>query len=270
MAPWKLPVLVKLTNHYCESKAYERIYKIPRILQEERYIMSNCAHNEYVGLRNRYLKKMDNNTTYITDVVEKILDLLAAKMKPHYNGPISLDTFLQGKKGRLRKRYLDCFSSIASKGFDLKKDADCSAFVKNELYNEIKPPRLIINRNPKFGLVYGMFTHAMEEAMMKLPQISKGRNFIERGKQYQDLIHGAWALEGDCSKFEASQRIRLLAQIECGLVKRLDTKLNYARFMKLFWRKMTKNGYTQNGQKFSFTGMRGSGDADTGDRKSVV
>lgn len=264
MAPWKLPHIVELKTQFCSSRSYEKIYKIPRILQEERYIMSNCAHNEYVGLRNRYLKKMDNNTTYISSVVDHILDKLAEQLKPHYNGPISLDEFLQGKKGKLRKRYLDCFDKIFKKGFDLEKDGDCSAFVKNELYSEIKPPRLIINRNPKFGMVYGMFTHALEKAMMQLPQISKGRDFKGRGKQFADLIHGAWALEGDCSKFEASQRIRLLKHIECGLMRRLETDVNYKRFLKLFYRKLKKNGYTQNGQKFGFLGMRGSGDADTG------
>jgi len=264
MAPWKLPELIRISGQFCNSKAYEKIYKIPRILQEDRYIMSNCAHNEYVGLRNRYLKKMDNNTTYVTEIVEKILDDLACKLKPHYSGPTKLKEFIDGKKGKLRKRYVDCYEKISRNGFDLEKDGDCSAFVKNELYNEIKPPRLIINRNPKFGMVYGMFTHALEEAMMHLPQVSKGKDFLGRGRQFLELVFGAWILEGDCSKFEASQRIRLLAQIELGLMRRLETDVNFKRFRKLFWRKMKKNGFTQNGQKFSFTGMRGSGDADTG------
>nr|WRQ65558.1 RNA-dependent RNA polymerase [Tolivirales sp.] len=264
MAPWKLPVLISLQGQFCVPKAYEKIYKVPKILQEDRFIMSNCCHNEYVGLRNRYLKKMDNNTTYVSEIVERVLDELAGKLKPHYSGPISLESFLNGKKGRLRKRYLDCFDSIDKRGFDLEKDGDCSAFVKNELYSEVKPPRLIINRNPKFGLVYGMFTHALEGAMMQLPQISKGKDFKNRGKQFEQLIYGAWALEGDCSKFEASQRVRLLKHIECGLMRRLEDDVGYKRFLKLFYRKLRKNGFTQNGQKFSFTGMRGSGDADTG------
>lgn len=264
MAPWKLPMIVPLKGHFCVSKSYEKIYKIPQILREDRYIMSNCAHNEFVGFRNRYLKMMENNTTYVAPVVDKILDILANLLKPHYKGPTTLKSFLDGKKGKLRKRYIDCFNKIDKNGFDLEKDGDCSAFVKNELYNEIKPPRLIINRNPKFGMVYGMFTHALEEAMMHLPQISKGKNFLSRGKQFCDLIFGWWILEGDCSKFEASQRIRLLKHIELGLMKRLETDLNYNRFKKLFYRKLRKNGFTQNGQKFGFTGLRGSGDADTG------
>ena len=100
---------------------------------------------------------MDNNTTYVSEIVERILDDLAAKMKPHYHGPTSLKSFIDNKKGRLRKRYVDCFEKISRNGFNLDKDGDCSAFVKNELYNEVKPPRLIINRNPKFGMVYGIF-----------------------------------------------------------------------------------------------------------------
>jgi len=264
MASWKYPTLCQRKGVFCETKEYEKIYKVPKLLEEERYIMSNCCHNEYVGFRNRYLKVMDNNTTYMTDIVDKILDDLADKLKPHYNGPIKLNDFLIGKKGRLRRRYVDSFNEIDKDGFNIERDGDCSAFVKNELYNELKPPRLIINRNPKFSMVYGLFTHALEEAMMKLPQISKGKNFLERGKQFANLIFGAWALEGDCSKFEASQRLRLLKQIELGLLKRLEDGPNYKRFRKLFWRKMKKDGFTQNGQKFGFRACRGSGDADTG------
>lgn len=264
MAAWKYPTILKKKGEFCETRAYEKIYKIPRIIEEDRFIMSNCCHNEYVGFRNRYLKVMDNNTTYITGVVDKILDVLAAKLKPHYKGPISLNQFLEGKKGKLRKRYVDNFYKIQKNGFNINSDGNCSAFVKNELYSELKPPRLIINRDPKFSMVYGLFTHALEDAMMFLPQVSKGRDFLARGKQFDDLISGAWALEGDCSKFEASQRIRLLKHIELGLLKRLEDDINYRRFRKLFWRKMKKNGFTQNGQKFSFYSCRGSGDSDTG------
>lgn len=263
MAAWKYPTIIKKCGEFCETRSYEKIYKIPRIIEEDRFIMSNCSHNEFVGFRNRYLKEMANNTTYITSIVEKILDYLADKMKPFYNGPISLQEFLSGKKGKLKKRYVDNFRKIQTSGFDLKRNGDCSAFVKNELYSELKPPRLIINRDPRFSMVYGMYTHALEEAMMKLPQVSKGKDFLERGKQFEELISGAWALEGDCSKFEASQRLRVLKQIELGLMSRLDPE-NYKRFRKLFWRKMLKNGFSQNGQKFSFYSCRGSGDSDTG------
>jgi hypothetical protein len=232
--------------------------------------MTSCCHNEFVGFRNRYLKDVPHNTTYCKRILDKCILELVTLLKPHFEGKLTTQQFLEGKVGKLGVRYVKAFRDIQQKGFCKTRHSKCSAFVKNELYDELKPPRMIINRDPRFTLVYGRFTQALEHAMMKIPQFSKGKNFLERGKQFADLIGNNWILEGDCSKFEGSQRLRLLGEVELAIWKALLNSDDYAVMQELFCSKMSKNGYSQNGVKFQFYACRGSGDADTGLFNSIL
>lgn len=270
MANWKLPFVKEPEEHECSSSKYEYIYELPETLFKEKFIMNNCAHNEFVGFRNRYLKDMQHDLSYDYDLVEVILDDLCGQLKPHFEGRQSVEKFFDSRTGNMKRRYMEAIEKVDQFGFRLYKDNKCSAFVKNELYDEIKPPRMIINRDPRFNLVYSMFTIPLEHAMMKIPQFSKGKNYIERGKQFSDLVYGEWILEGDCSKFESSQRLPLLKQVELGIFKRLLPKQDYAILEHIFWAKMSKCGFSAKGCKFSFFSMRGSGDMDTGLFNSIL
>lgn len=270
MADWKLPFVREPEKHECQSMKYEYIYELPETLFKEKFIMNNCAHNEYVGFRNRYLKEMQFNLNYDISLVENILDDLCEQLRPHFDGRQSVANFFDSRTGGMKRRYMEAIEQIDQFGFRLFKDNKCSAFVKNELYDEIKPPRMIINRDPRFNLVYSMFTIPLEHAMMKIPQFSKGKNYIQRGQQFSELVYGEWILEGDCSKFESSQRLPLLKQVELGIFKRLLPTTDYQLLEHIFWAKMNKCGYSAKGCKFSFYSMRGSGDMDTGLFNSIL
>lgn len=226
--------------------------------------MNNCKCNDFIGLCNRYLKDSPNTFKADVNIINNILDNLCRELKPHFSGPISLHEFLEKKKGKLSKRYNDAARDVLKNGFNLWKDNDITAFIKNEIYDELKPPRMIMGRNPKFNLLYGTFTTPLEHAMMHLPQISKGKNFLERGEQFFQLIFGNCMRECDFSKYESTQRYELLKLVELGIWRRLLSANDYSLVEKIFYAKMQKRGNTLNGQKFEFWYCRGSGDMDTG------
>jgi len=99
--------------------------------------------------------------------------------------------------------------------------------------------------------------------MVNIKNISKGKNFLERGEQFAECIFGEDILEGDCSKYEGSQRLRLLVHIELTIWKLIDPG-SYGLLTKLFRSKMKKSGKTLNELYFEFWYCRGSGDMDTG------
>jgi hypothetical protein len=109
----------------------------------------------------------------------------------------------------------------------------------------------------------------LEHALTEISQVAKGKNFLQRGEAFSNIT-GEWFLENDFSKFEASQRIRLLELIELGVWKRLSTDSDYAKLKRLFYAKLEKNGHTLNGLKFKFRGCRGSGDMDTGLFNTII
>jgi len=253
----------------CKDVTYASLFKNPDFEQQPIYIMRNCIHNEDIGLHNRYLKETPNDT-YDANIFNQCLDELVTELKKHWVAPLSLAESMSDKKGKLRKRYDDAARSVLEYGFNAKRDSTITAFVKNEIYNELKPPRMIMGRNPKFNLLYGLFTTALEHCMVKIPQFAKGKNFIERGKQFAELIFGAWIMEGDFSKFEATQRKKLLEDVELGIWSRLLDDKQYYLIEILFYMKMLKKGHTLNGLKFEFNWCRGSGDMDTGLFNSII
>lgn len=232
--------------------------------------MQQCHHNDVVGLSNRYLKDTQNDVTFDENIFNECLDELCDLLKPHFDGPISLSDFMAMKSGKLGNRYRKAANDLKD-GFDFTKDFDIKAFIKNEKYAELKPPRMIMGRDPKFNLIYGLFTTALEKAMMKIPQFSKGLNFKQMGKQFLDLIGiTGWILEGDFEKFESTQRIKLLYKVQMGIWSRLLDKNQELLMFVLFCCLMKKNGTTPSGTKFYFEGCRGSGDMDTGLFNSII
>lgn len=256
----------------CRSRKYEIIYEVPKMFKKDMYIMNSCAHNEYVGFHNRYLKETANSCTYDRSTVDEILDRLSCELKEHWKGTLTLKQFMDTKKGTKYTRYSDAVRKINDRGYDVNKHSKSSAFVKNELYGEVKPPRMIINRDTRFNLDYGRYTLALEHCMMALPQFSKGKDFFERGKQFAEIIQDEqyWILEGDASKFEGTQRPELLEHIELGIWKRILNEKEYKHIEKVFNAKLKKAGVTENGVAFSFHGCRGSGDMDTGLFNSIL
>jgi len=196
-------------------------------------------------------------------LLEKIITDLAEELRPHFKGPITISEFLSTKKGRLGARYNKAYNDLYNNRYDLRDISRMSAFIKTEKYNDdTKSPRFIMGRDPRFNILYALFTTPMEEAFTKLPQVAKGKNFLQRGEQFSKLV-GGWYLENDFSKFEGSQRIEVLAY-ELRLFAKLLPPNEFEKFRAVWLEKLLKRGYTKNGIKFDFLGCRGSGDMDTG------
>lgn len=233
---------------------------LPLVEEDHVFVMRNCHHNDIVALHNRYLKdtpKMTVKRKTLNKYVDEFLD----KIKPHFEGKITIGDFIKTKKGKLRQRYLQALHEIKKDGFDLQRDNDIKMFIKNERYSELKPPRAIMGRNTKFNIIYGQYTVPIEHAMMGLDQIVKGENFLGRGLKFRRIMAKRFA-EIDYSKFEGSQRAKLLKYVELRILKMLYP--NDRDIENIFNAKMVKKGKTCNGVGFSFFGTRGSGDMDTG------
>jgi len=113
LASWKRSVCEKnKLNIDCKPPKYEIIYDIPKLIKQDKYIMHNCQHNEFIGLRNRYLKSTQNEVNYDTNIVERILDELCDKMRPYWVRPATLKEYMGDKKGKLWKRYADTIKKI--------------------------------------------------------------------------------------------------------------------------------------------------------------
>lgn len=214
---------------------------------------------------NRYLK--DTKPLREDLINGKILGECKAELifelKKHFSGRISLVDFLQGKQGKLRTRYLRAMKDCLDKNFDLSKIRGITAFIKKEIFDEKKAPRSIMGRDPRFNLIYGLYTTPLEHAMVKLPQVMKGKNFVDRGSYFRDFILSKNMVEGDMSKYEGSQRQYVL-KWELEIWKALLPPDDYFVVEKLWRAKYIKEGHYLQGTKFSFVACRGSGDMDTG------
>jgi len=267
-APWKYTtLLLKQHERFCNPTKYPVMFPDPSLHGKtaDRYIMTSCEHNDVVGLKNRYMKVSANRFNIkhphlFRQAVSELVELLA----PHFNGIKSLNELLDKKRGRLRKRYNDAATDILKHGFHLEKHSKVKAFIKNEVYNEMKPPRMIMGRDPRFFLAYAPLIEAIEEALKCLPEISKGRNFEERGLQFFEKIYGDWILEVDFSKFESTQSLELLAEVELSIIFGLIEAGLFGYMTKLWVTKMLIEGYTLHQVFFMIFCVRCTGEADTG------
>jgi len=270
-AEWKQARIspISMLNHKvlskCKDTRYLKTFETP-FNNEEIFVMRPCHHNDVVALHNRYLKStpvLKANQKLIKRLTDEFIDLIL----PHFTGRMTPSQFLHTKTGKLGVRYRTAAQDIIENGFDINRNNDIKMFIKNEKYPELKPPRAIMGRNPTFNIAYGTYTVPIETAMSKLPQFTKGRNFLERGELF-DSLTGEWYLENDYSKYESSQRITLLDLIEKRILKTLYP--GDAFIMNLYESKLMKKGVTSNGIKFVFQGCRGSGDMDTGLFNSIL
>lgn len=222
--------------------------------------MRNCAHNDFISLHNRYLRETPKMQVLDWRLIDKLIQELYEEMLPNFEGEFSISRFLATKTGKLGRRYKKAAQDLLSKGFHSTNDSGISAFIKNEKYFETdKAPRMILGRNPKFNILYGLFIAPIESAFFKLPYICNSCDFKQCADKFSKII--GWYGENDFSKFEASQRAKLLIQIEYKLYQKFFPGNQLLE--KLFALKLVKNGRTTNGTKFSFEQCRGSGDMDT-------
>lgn len=175
--------------------------------------------------------------------------------------PFDGSSFLERKKGRLRRRYITAYQRLCREGLDLDRDSDIAAFVKLERYYEDgKSPRMIMGRNPKFNVLYAQIIEPIEKAFFSLPQVANACDNFSCGKKFENLL-GGWFMENDMSKFEGSQRYEAL-RLE-HMVYSLVFPESRDLLDVLFAYKIRKKGHTNTGVNFEFVECRGSGDMDT-------
>jgi hypothetical protein len=273
MASWKAAKVDGSCAWQCKESEVLRCFVIPHFDKVEPLVMRNCCHNDMAALRNRYLKESDNDVCYEETIVDDILEELACDILDVNGGlisPFSLPEFVQTRTGSARKRYDKAVQQVQSRGFDPLRDSKIKCFIKNEKYSEMKPPRAIMGRDPVFNLLYGLFTLPLEKQLPKLKCFAKGKDYFERGAWIEDYYGKCRFVANDYSKFESTQREKLLRHVELGLWKRVLSPLDFDRLLPCFELKMAKRGVTGNGIKFDFYACRGSGDMDTGLFNSIV
>jgi hypothetical protein len=266
IAKWKCAKLIDkgVTDHKaisCKKGVFVEAFKLPFNRVGPPTVFTSCSGNEIAGFRNRYLKpteplrlKKDVLNTAINDFLEIIT--------PHFDSKIAYEDFLNAKHGQLGQRYLRATKQLLEKGFDVRRDSKVTPFVKKEkIFDDTKPPRLVYARDPIFNILYALYTVPLEHALVKLPQVAKGCNFLERGEKFSRLL-GSWLCENDYSKFESTQRVQLYDMIQNRIFRHFYG--NDAHLFKLLEAKLHKRGTTLRGVMFEFFGMMGSGEMDTG------
>lgn len=234
----------------------------------EPIVFASCAGNEEVSLRNRYLKSTPP-LNLNRELLAKCVDELIHDLRPHFDAKLTYDEFMEGKKGALGERYLKAVKELLEDGFDIRKDASCSPFVKNEKYFEDKPPRCVFSRNPKFNTLIALYTIPVEHALTKLPYIAKGCDFAERGSKFSNVWEQNEDItENDFSKFESTQRVPLLDQTMKKIFSVLYPGDQF--IMDLYELSHHKNGETLRGLKIKFFGMLASGEMFTGLQNCIL
>lgn len=213
------------------------------------------------GFRNRYLKptqRLNMNKLIMNQAVTDFIEIIT----PHFDRKLAYHEFLEAKHGKLGQRYLKATKQLLEKGFDVVRDSKVTPFVKKEkIFDDSKPPRLVYSRDPAFNILYSLYTVPLEHALVKLPQVAKGCNFLQRGEKFKNLL-GSWLCENDYSKFESTQRVQLYDWIQVRIFEHFFG--NDPHLAKLLEAKLHKKGATLRGLIFEFFGMMGSGEMDTG------
>lgn len=179
---------------------------------------------------------------------------------------MTIEEFLNTKRGPLSKRYREAAEAVFRDGLDLRKDARITPFIKNEKYfEEGKNPRLVYSRSPKFALLWATFILPIEHALTKLPQVAKGKNFLARGQSFGELIYcpGHAMVENDFSAFESSQRVQVFDLIQKRILNEFFP-MYFSQWAPLYEQHLHKEGWTLRGLWYYVFGLMASGDIDTG------
>jgi len=184
-----------------------------------------------------------------------------------------LHEYYNSRVGHSKQRFGVGVKRAMRHGYKWKRDSKIGFFIKVENYKnteekefseEVKDPRGIFGRDPVFGLTYGRFTSKLEELLKRVPGFDKGKDFYEMGKFVEDHPEVDWTYyDDDASKFESSQRERLLRDVELALWKLILTEQDYDLLLACFETKMLKRGFTRLGAFFEFYALRCSGEVDT-------
>lgn len=254
-----------------------QVFDPPVIGGSKPYVMRDCVHNERIGLHNRLLKDIGKEPTIDGGLLREIVQELAGLIIKENGGQKirvpTLQEFYEERSGHAKRRLGTAIEGVLKNGFDPIRDSKIKAFIKNEKYaldeslpeeGQLKDPRMILGRDPKFGLLYGRFTTALEKVVKRVKGIKKGDTFFEMGEFIEEHPEEHWSyVFGDASKYDASQRELILREIELGLAQLVLSPEDFDEFKDLFEIKMVKSGRTRHMISFVAYALRCSGEYDT-------
>jgi len=253
------------TKHSCIDKKSR--HKIIDFGYPDPLLYKNCIHNQTRALEYRYLKETPQFKPDFK-VLQNCVDEFIAELKGFGScDPLTVKQFLESYTGPLRTRYERAVKNAYIKGVK----HDINVFVKDEFYRDLdKNPRNIFQRSYAFNVLYGRYTKPLEHLLMKHPWVAKGKNFLQRGQQFSDMVLKCRNIfENDFSAFEGSQRSELLKFVELPIFKAMFPD-HHGEIDELFEAKLQKKMHTFAGLKAYVYGLRGSGDMDTGLGNTIV
>jgi len=178
---------------------------------------------------------------------------------------------------RLRTRYEEAHRSLLDDGFSTPRDARVSAFVKAEKLSgyKVHKPRVIMGRSPRYNLELASYLKPLEHVLYPALR-GWGRGFLTHtrligkglnGRQRASLIRrkfesqpGLVAFEVDCKSFESHLSKHQL-QLEHGVYNSLVRDPRLAQLLS--WQ-LEFDGHFSSGVKYHASGVRASGDFNTG------
>jgi len=269
---------------------YIEAFTLPTLDLRTYNVMAQCVHNDIAGFRYRWTRETpeprlkDINWVLLGECVE---DLVVEICQHFDNTPFDLNKFLKSKTGSVGVRYARAVRDTAHRGFEYERDSKIKGFSKIEGYDEegyvededVKKPRGILGRDPKFNLQYARYVPAFEEALGCVRGVTSCLDHKECGMAFRDLKEGECLVNGDdnvvrglggfieCdgTSYESSQRDIVLA-IEYLVMSEVFRRCGYgnnSEFLDLFSAKCWKYVETSNGFRIVFDWCRGSGDLDT-------
>nr|WPV63071.1 MAG: RNA-dependent RNA polymerase [Wufeng shrew nodamuvirus 1] len=235
----------------------------------------NCIHNELRSLRGRVLFQTPDPHLPALKLVEvqamALADMIPSPaMFPDFHTLIS---FFPSSKRRLYRREAISLSSA----FLQPKDAHISAFVKSEklkIYAKDGDPRMIQARSPRFNLVFGLFTKAIEHSLyhlmdplmmqkgIQLPMVAKGRNLRQRAtclRSMWDLLDTPVVISLDLSRWDAHVHVEMI-KVMHQFYRRA---MNHPLLEDLLQHQLHNRGRTENKLKYQVKGSVMSGDMTT-------
>jgi hypothetical protein len=186
--------------------------------------------------------------------------------------PITYDEYCAKYTGLRRATYLNAKKSLESKPL-CAEDAYLNTFLKAEKWPEVKAPRVISPRSPRFLLAMGVYIHPLEHRIYRgfrkvlgYPTIMKGLDQEERATVAHDHWHhftNPIAIGLDASKFDQHTSKKAL-QFEHGFY--LHAHSNCPELAKMCsWQLVNRCFANLDDGKVSWTtsGGRMSGDVNT-------
>nr|WKV33911.1 MAG: RNA-dependent RNA polymerase [Riboviria sp.] len=233
------------------------------------FVHNNCVCNELVALRNRVIFECPKPQ----QAALRRLHLLARRVADWIPRESKSADWWDSYRGRKRQRYRDAADSLNYRPLS-KRDSYIKAFVKPEKVFEVKDPRLIQARSPRYNVAIGAYLKPIEHHLYRLRGtrqlrhvlppglvIAKGHNMSQRAtllKEKWNRFNNPICFSLDASRFDA--HVNELLLVEHHIYRRYWRDPELDRL--LAWQ-VNNRGRTAGGIRYHCRYGRMSGDMNT-------